>query len=806
MTKSFSNALLSLFLSFSLISVSLPTVGYAQSPATTAASDQFQKGLATIEEKVEARRKELGIPGMSLVIVKDDKVIYAKGLGYKDFENKIAATADTQFAIGSATKAFTALSVLITQDEGKLSLDNSPKTVLPYFKMADPDTDKNMTIRDLLTHSSGLNRTDIAMISGKLNRAELIRVAGEAKPVAKLREKFGYQNLMFAAAGEVVAVAQKQPWEKFVPERIFKPLGMKNSTMSIREMARAKDHSLGYSYNFDTKETQKLPFREIDQVAPAGSINSSANDMAKWLRFVLGGGVIDGKRLVSEKSFEEWLKPQMKVNPTGTVNYGLGWFIQKWNDLTVVQHGGNIDGFNAMVAMIPEKKLGFVMLTNVSGSPLGSDLMPLVWSNILGKPETTKTDPNAPVSPEKEAGIYRFEAAGFDVDVQWKDGNLVAIVPNQPVYTLEKVSGRRYKLNGAPEGFFVTFKDTELYLEQPQGNYTLPRAKAETNGTGTSTDAAKELIGKYESEVNGTSVEVKETNGKVSLVLPGQPPYALVEKDKDSFRLSPLPDTYWLTVKRGNGGKIEKFVVTQPEGEFGFKSVAGVDNKIAMTADELYQKAIEAAGGEATWRKLNTRVSKFQIDLEQQGVKGYGTSYSKAPNKTATETTLTAIGKEIGAGFDYFDGTGGEESYSFAPSSKYTGKRLEDTKIASDFYGMLDWKSKYKTITITKIAKVGAEEAYAVEFEPNGGTKFTEYYSTKTFLLVKREGSIPSSTSSVQTPYSMLFEDYRDVDGVKIAFKTINNTAGNGDIITILTDVKHNVPVDDKIFAPRKLN
>ncbi|MGQ0542475.1 MAG: serine hydrolase [Blastocatellia bacterium] len=805
MSKSFSNSLLSLFLSFSLIAVSLPTVGYAQAPATVAASDQYQKSLAAIEEKVEARRKELGIPGMSLVIVKDDKVIYAKGLGFKDFENKIAATADTQFAIGSATKAFTALSVLMTQDEGKLSLDASPKTVLPYFKMADADTDKNMTIRDLLTHSSGLNRTDIAMITGKLNRAELIRVAGEAKPVAKLREKFGYQNLMFTTAGEVVAVAQKQPWEKFVPERIFKPLGMKNSTMSIREMAKAKDHSLGYSYNFDTKETEKLPFREIDQVAPAGSINSSANDMAKWLRFVLGGGSIDGKRLVSEKGFEEWLKPQMKVNPAGTVNYGLGWFIQKWNDLTVVQHGGNIDGFNAMVAMIPEKKLGFVMLTNVSGSPLGSDLMPLVWSNILGKPETPKTDPNAPVSPEKEAGIYHFEAAGFDVDVQWKDGKLVAVVPNQPLYTLEKVSGRRYKLNGAPEGFFVTFKDTELYLEQPQGNYTLPRAKAETNGTAASADAAKELIGKYESEVNGTSVEVKETNGKVSLVLPGQPPYALVDKYKDSFRLSPLPDTYWLTVKRGGGGKIEKFVVTQPEGEFGFKSVAGVDNKIAMTADELYQKAIEATGGEANWRKLNSRVSKFQIDLEQQGVKGYGTSYSKAPNKTATETTLTAIGKEIGTGFDYFDGTGGEEAYSFAPASKYTGKRLDDTKTASDFYGMLDWKSKYKTITIAKIAKVGAEEAYAVEFEPNSGTKFTEYYSTRTFLLLKRDGSIPSSTSSVQTPYTMLFQDYRDVDGVKIAFKTINNTAGNGDIITILSDVKHNVPVDDKIFTPRKL-
>ena len=191
---------------------------------------------------------------------------------------------------------------------------------------------------------------------------------------------------MYAAAGEVVAASQKQPWEKFVPERIFKPLGMTNSTMSMKEMEKAADRSFGYNYNFDTKETIKLPYREIDEVAPAGSINSSANDMAKWLRFILNGGVADGKRLVSEKSFEEWTKPQMKVDPAGTVNYGLGWFIQKWNGLTVIQHGGNIDGFNALVALIPEKKLGFVMLTNVSASPLGNELMPIVWENILSKP------------------------------------------------------------------------------------------------------------------------------------------------------------------------------------------------------------------------------------------------------------------------------------------------------------------------------------------------------------------------------------------------------------------------------------
>lgn len=340
MNNTLSRSFLSFLLLFSLFTLSLPQIGYAQTGTQTAAVD-YSKQLQAIEEKVEARRKELGIPGMSLVIVKDDKVIYIKGLGYKDFENKVAVTPDTQFAIGSATKAFTALSVLMTADEGKLALNDSPKKLLPYFKMYDADTDKNITIRDLMSHSSGLNRTDLAMITGMLNRAELIEVAAQAKPTAKLREKFQYQNIMFAAAGELVTQAQKEPWEKFVPQRIFAPLGMTNSNMSMKQMAKAKDHSLGYNYNFDTKETTKLPFRDIDEVAPAGSINSSARDMAEWIRFVMNGGTVNGNRLVSEANFAEWIKPQMKVS--AAMDYGLGWFLQKWNGHTVVQHGGNID-------------------------------------------------------------------------------------------------------------------------------------------------------------------------------------------------------------------------------------------------------------------------------------------------------------------------------------------------------------------------------------------------------------------------------------------------------------------------------
>lgn len=809
----YSRFLLPLVLVFSTFVVTLPPAAYAQNGAvqTQTASD-FSKQLQAIEEKVEARRKELGIPGMALAIVKDDQIIYAKGLGYKDFEKQIPVTADTQFAIGSATKAFTALSILMSQDEGKLSLDDSPKKYLSYFKMKDAETDAKITIRDLLSHSSGLNRTDLAMITGKLSRQELIQVAGEAKPTAKLREKFQYQNIMFAAAGEIVAQTQKTAWEKFVPARIFKPLGMANSTMSMVEMQKAKDYSFGYDYNFDTKETRRLPFREIDQVAPAGSINSSAKDMAQWLRFVLSNGSVNGKRIVSEKGFEEWLKPQMKITPNGKFNYGLGWFLQEWNGMKVVQHGGNIDGFNSLVAMIPEKKLGFVMLTNVSGSPLGSELMPIVWENILGKSGASETTVVTTVAPEKEVGKYKFEAAGFDLDIKMENGKLVAVVPGQPTYILENVGGRRYKLSNAPDGFFITFRDKDAYLEQPQGNFTLPKAGAETTNPMTES-SAKELIGKYESANGKSVIEIKEVEGKPSLVIQGQPPYELRARDKDVFGSPGLPDSYYVKIKRAADNKLEGIIVVQPEGEFPFKYIgsgaasAGASEapKPKITVDEVMMKAVEALGGEANWKKLTTRETKYEIDFEQQGVKGYGTTYQKAPNLYASDSTFTALGKPIATSFEYFDGREGGEATSFSPADSFTGRRLEDVKVENDFYGLLNWKSNLKSAEVSKIEKIGDEEAYVVTIRPEKASEYTYFISTKTFLPLKRAGVIVSSTSNIKLPVTQTFSDYRAVDGVMIPFKTVSSTPSMGDVVTYVKEIKNNVAVDDAKFKPKKM-
>jgi CubicO group peptidase (beta-lactamase class C family) len=719
--KASARLLSALVLCFALSTSLLPPPSVAAQQATsTATAQDYSAALAAIEKALDDKRKELGIPGISLVIVKDDQIIYLKGLGEKDIEKKLPVTPDTRFAIGSASKAFTSMLAVMSADAGKLSLEDSPKKFLPYFTLRDQEAAAKITIRDLLSHRSGLNRTDLAMVTGMLNREELIRVAGMAKPTAKLGEKFQYQNIMYTAAGEAVAKAENSTWEKLIATRIFKPLGMNNSDTSAAAMQKARDYSLGYDYNPSTKLTRRLPQRDITPAAPAGAINSSARDMAQWLRLMLNNGVVNGKRLVSEKGFEELTRKQMNIG--GSVDYGLGWFLRQWNGHKVVEHGGNIDGFNSQVAFMPDQKLGFVLLTNVSASPMGAYAMNTIWTNIVGSPDAPATAKSAEPAgdPKMEIGSYRFAAAGVNFEVAMKDEKLTLTVPGQPTYPLKNIGGRRYKFEEpAPPGFFVTFRPvkdkealTEMFLEQPQGNIVLEKVTKIMVGDAAPSPAATGLI----------------------------------------------------------------------------------------SADDLIAKVIAAYGGEANLRKHKSSLTTVEVDLESQGMKGSGTISARAPNLAGSEMWFTALDKKVAQIISFFDGNTGGEVMSFGPPETYSGKRLDDIRTGSDFYDVLNWKTNYKTITVTRIAKVGDEDAYVVVKIPEKGTRVTDYISTSSFLLLKRDSLVVVETANIEIPQTQTFSDYRNVDGVMVAFKNTSSNIANGDIVIRVVDVKFDVNLPDTAF------
>lgn len=797
-----------------------PIAAQAQSNNSTAQpafTSSDAAALARIEAALEVRRKELNIPGMSLAIVKDDKVIYMKGLGVKDFERGVPVTPDTLFAIGSSSKAFTAMATVMSQDDGKLSLGDSPKKLLPYFKLQDAEADAKITIRDLLSHRSGLNRTELAWITGRLNREEIIRVAGLAKPTAKLGEKFLYQNVMYTAAGEAVARAQKASWDDVIRKRIFEPLGMKRTVTTVPEMIKSNDYSFGYDYAPATKRTRRLPTRDFPALAPAGAINSSARDMAQWVRLMLGGGMFDGKRLVSEAGMAEIMKPQIEIAGKNFA-YGLGWFLREWKGNRVVEHGGNIDGFNALVALLPEKRLGFVMLTNVTSSPIGEAAMETIWSNLASETQAPAAAAQVASSAsgagdtERKVGKYLLAEANMTIEIASKDGKLTASVPGQPVYTLEDTGSGRYALTTGGTtlpGFFASFRpvkineaELEIYLEQPQGNFVLKRIK-ESSVEKTPTDAAstetmRSLVGRYQTKGGDGGVEVADVSGKISLVVTGQPPYALLPREKDLFSAAGLPDAYAVAVNRDATGKITGITLRQPQGNFEF--ARGDAFKAPITVDELMAKVIEAIGGEAALRRHTSLRETFTLDLEHQGVTGKGIISQRAPNLYHQELQLSALGKEIATASEVFDGTRGVDTTSFTPVEELSGAALANRRIGADFYQPLNWRTLFKTIEITGTKKIGDEETYVVVKTPAEGHPITDYVSTATFRVLRRDSVAASSTSDIALPISETFSDFRTIEGVLVPFKNVTTHPTMGTITLTITDARFNVPVADNLF------
>lgn len=334
--------------------------------------------LVSLERTIEERRKLENIPGVALVVVTGDKAVYANGFGLRDAERTLPVTPDTLFEIGSTTKAFTAMAAMMSVDDGKLALDDPPRKYLSYFKLRDPDADAAVTIRDLLSHRTGLKayEDDVWLSNEKLSREAVIKAVMMNKPAVKFRETFQYNNVMYTAAGECVARAQQSTWEDVIQTRILNPLGMNHSAPLLKQLRDTSNLSIGYKAG-----PKAIHRRDFNNIAPAGGILSSAADMAQWLRLMIGGGVFDGKRLVSEKSFAEIVSKQIRLRDDA--DYGLGWGLVRWHNRGIITHTGGTDGFSSLVEFMPDQKIGFAFLSNVPESKLLKEIRGIIWRVLL---------------------------------------------------------------------------------------------------------------------------------------------------------------------------------------------------------------------------------------------------------------------------------------------------------------------------------------------------------------------------------------------------------------------------------------
>lgn len=345
-----------------------------------------------LDDYILKAMKNENIPGVSVVIVKDGKVIVLKGYGYREKEKINKVDENTLFMIGSNTKAFTATSICLLDYEKSLSLNDKVTKWMPDFKMYDDFVTKDVMIRDLMCHRLGLQtfEGDFVNWDSDLSRAEIINNLRNLVPVFPFRARFGYCNAAFLTAGELIPIVTGKSWDDYVNEKIIGPLQMTRTYINVEGIKNKKNSALPYTTIIDS--LVKIPYPNINNLAPAGTISSCAKDMSNWISMQLDSGKFNGNQIIPFQVLKQTRMSNMVAgNGLGPdfpgshfQNYGLGWFLDDINGKLLIWHTGGVDGFVSSVCLIPEENLGIVTLTNTDQNLLFEDLPFQIIASYLG--------------------------------------------------------------------------------------------------------------------------------------------------------------------------------------------------------------------------------------------------------------------------------------------------------------------------------------------------------------------------------------------------------------------------------------
>lgn len=319
--------------------------------------------------------KDFDVPGMAIGIVRNDSILFVKGYGTQEIHKNKPVNTNTTFGIGSISKSFTALTLGILVGQGKINWDDKVRKYLPYFELYNPYVSENFTIRDLLTHRSGLKQVSGGMLCyhTNLSRVEVVKGLKYLQPISGFRDKPAYQNVMYLVASEIVKVVSGMSWDEFLKKNVFGKIGMKNSTSVSAEREANSNRALPHILN-NNGDLQVIEQETGDNVAPAGFVFSSVNDMVNYMRLLLNDGKFEGKEIVPKISLDEIFKPQIHFpifsEPIHNefTSYGFGWWLTPKNGHKIIEHSGGIDGMTANLIMVKDMNIGIIVVSNTANN------------------------------------------------------------------------------------------------------------------------------------------------------------------------------------------------------------------------------------------------------------------------------------------------------------------------------------------------------------------------------------------------------------------------------------------------------
>lgn len=544
--------------------------------------------LKDYDQYVQDAMQSWHCPGVALALIRGDDEIFQSVHGFRDVEKQLAMTAETRFAMASVTKSFTAMSVALLVDEGKLEWDKPVREYMPEFILDDPYVTQHVTVRDMLSHRTGLPRHDFSAWRLDISRAEFIKRMKHFKFNATFREKFQYNNLMYYAAGYLVEKIAGQKWESFVQERIFNPLGMKASNFRPEPPQEGQFTAKGYRVDRDedggAKGLINMPFGLHTELSPgaAGALFSTLADLIQWMKVHVNNGRAGEVQLVSPDNLKQMHLPQTVIPGGGfyealtgnmITTYGMGWFVEPYRGYTLIQHGGDVEGHSLVIAFVPEEKIGVIGLTNIAALPLRDvllfesldralDLPARDWNKkfhemvdplIIGEAKAKQTAAeerieNAPSTHPLETFAGMYASDGYpDFAVRMNgDGLQACTVGSLDWSTLRHYHYDVFEWHLADfdtwvKVRFLTNDNGEIDLvsvplEPDVDNILFTRKQPELSDA-----IITALVGEYNTSIEGIAFTVTAHEGKIFVAQTGRPPEEMklykLNEDLVGFRL-----------------------------------------------------------------------------------------------------------------------------------------------------------------------------------------------------------------------------------------------------------------------------
>jgi CubicO group peptidase (beta-lactamase class C family) len=598
--KSFAHLIRTTLFAFALLA---PGVG-ARAQETDVA-----KKLQGFDAYMEQTLKDWNTPGLGVGIVVGDKLVFAKGYGYRDYQKKLPFTSRTMQPIASNSKLFTAVAAGMLVEEGKLTWDKPIRASVPEIQFYNDELNNEVTLRDMLSHRTGVTRHDLIWFKSPFTRKELFGRLKYLEPQEPMRETFLYNNLMFAAVGQIIEIKSGKKWEDFVRERIFTPLDMNTSCYTIADMQKQPDYGVPFREKRDSFELYKIPYYEdTEGVAPAGAIISNIDELSHWLIALMNEGKYHGKQVLPASVLKATLQPAIALPNAGgealgywelfNSAYGMGRWTASYRGNLLTYHGGDLPGFHSQVSFMPNDKIGVIVLVISDHSAALYNIISYnVYERLLGMEQTPWSQRQLQQRlANKKAGTEARAKAGGDRVPNTKPSHVLGDYVGEyenPAYGILKIGLQGEQLQFGFHEFHFPMNhfhydrfdtpDDEQYGKfsvnfrtNPQGDIesaviSLDQAEAVFTRKPEALEASllEELAGVYLTP-SKAKFEVRYQPGTgLSIAFPGAPPQKLIHVKRMQFRTPLFADDIYEFVL--DNGQVKALKERTPSGEYTFQ-------------------------------------------------------------------------------------------------------------------------------------------------------------------------------------------------------------------------------------------